>query len=705
MDYRASDIRWAAACLGGVVSLVLAADPYQNPSMRPGYPEHNYEFQDHRAIWDIFAERLSPELLSNDPDWLGRPAMCWDENTPSDSPAIAKVEAMMRSGGGYQGRYNVSNRWPIGGQGDAIMLTWSFVPDGTIVGDDNAVGGAGASEIFSRMDSKFGAANRQVWISKIQQCFDRWSALTGVTYVRIRYNGNEWDDGAAWGNVGSATRGDVRIGMKAIDSTGNILAYNYYPADGGDMVLDRWESWQSSTNNYRYLRNVVMHEHGHGLGLAHVCPRGTDASTWKIMEPILNTSFDGPQQDDIRGVQFYYGDPYEMNNSVDTATNIGALTAGTALTMGDAPAPTPPNSSVLAVEGALKTDYFKFTLDRPRLVDISVNPVGTSYLAGTQIGNCTTDPYPTVDALGALNLAFDVRNDTNTAVYRVVNAAAPGLTEATTGLLLPAGTNVLRVYNPGGGSASQEYKFTLLAQTVSLAPSASDGTIGDKVRVTWPGVITDATGYQIVRNGTNSLTGAVQVGQVGAGVTQFDDTTAAVNTTYYYWVRAQQPGNSGYRYMTTDGDAGFRANQSPVANAGPDQIVYDYERDGVEPVTLNAGASTDPDGTITSYAWSENAAPIAAGPSPTVVLEVGVHTVTLTVTDNASATATDTVVIDVRTPCAADYNSDGGIDGGDVDAFFADWGAGLPAADVNGDGGVDGADVSVFFEAWEAGGC
>ena len=58
-----------------------------------------------------------------------------------------------------------------------------------------------------------------------------------------------------------------------------------------------------------------------------------------------------------------------------------------------------------------------------------------------------------------------------------------------------------------------------------------------------------------------------------------------------------------------------------------------------------------------------------------------------------------------RSPCPADYNGDGGIDGADVEAFFIDWESGEARADVNRDGGVDGADVEAFFAAWEAGGC
>ncbi|MBS0195284.1 MAG: hypothetical protein JSR77_00845 [Planctomycetes bacterium] len=56
-------------------------------------------------------------------------------------------------------------------------------------------------------------------------------------------------------------------------------------------------------------------------------------------------------------------------------------------------------------------------------------------------------------------------------------------------------------------------------------------------------------------------------------------------------------------------------------------------------------------------------------------------------------------------PCPADFNQDGGVDGADVESFFAAWENADPSADVNQDGGIDGADVSTFFQAWEAGGC
>ncbi len=56
-------------------------------------------------------------------------------------------------------------------------------------------------------------------------------------------------------------------------------------------------------------------------------------------------------------------------------------------------------------------------------------------------------------------------------------------------------------------------------------------------------------------------------------------------------------------------------------------------------------------------------------------------------------------------PCAADYNSDGGVDGGDIETFFAGWESAESCADVNLDGGIDGGDIEFFFSVWEAGGC
>lgn len=90
------------------------------------------------------------------------------------------------------------------------------------------------------------------------------------------------------------------------------------------------------------------------------------------------------------------------------------------------------------------------------------------------------------------------------------------------------------------------------------------------------------------------------------------------------------------------------SNQPPVANAGPDQTVSDSNGDGSENVTLDGSASSDADGTIVSYVWSEGGAPIGSGATLTHLFAIGSHVVTLTVTDNGVATATDSVTITVQ---------------------------------------------------------
>ena len=62
----------------------------------------------------------------------------------------------------------------------------------------------------------------------------------------------------------------------------------------------------------------------------------------------------------------------------------------------------------------------------------------------------------------------------------------------------------------------------------------------------------------------------------------------------------------------------------------------------------------------------------------------------------------DFATVDLYT-CLADVNVDGGVDGGDIEAFFLLWSLGSPAVDFNVDGGVDGMDVEAFFGLWEQG--
>lgn len=90
-------------------------------------------------------------------------------------------------------------------------------------------------------------------------------------------------------------------------------------------------------------------------------------------------------------------------------------------------------------------------------------------------------------------------------------------------------------------------------------------------------------------------------------------------------------------------------NYLPVADAGADQTVVDMNGDGFESIVLNGSNSSDSDGSLVSYSWSETGNVIATGEEATVNLAIGAHLITLTVTDNEGAPATDAVAIRVNT--------------------------------------------------------
>ena len=57
----------------------------------------------------------------------------------------------------------------------------------------------------------------------------------------------------------------------------------------------------------------------------------------------------------------------------------------------------------------------------------------------------------------------------------------------------------------------------------------------------------------------------------------------------------------------------------------------------------------------------------------------------------------------LTSPCAADLNGDGEVNGADLAILLGDWGAGKGSpADLNGDGTVNGADLAILLGAWGA---
>lgn len=371
-------------------------------------------------------------------------------------------------GGNPSDRYFLGSRWS-GAQGSPRTLTWSFAKDNMSI--PSGIGEpAGANLLFSRMDTLFASqGGRATWILRYQQCFDRWSQVTGLTYTRVMQapngDGNdEDDDGATYFTSGGSAglRGDVRIAMHNIDGTNGILAYNSFPSQG-DMVMDSSENWGSSTNQHRFFRNTVMHEHGHGIGLQHVCSNNQSF----LMEPLLQTSFDGPRHDDMRGGQRHYGDPQEIDDASATATDLGSIAVNTTNNSAcNIPAPqtgtNPTSTSNCSIDANGEQDYFKFTVAANSAANITVTPVGFSYDNNAQAGDGSCPSGATTNSLQAANLAVELRGTDGTTILASASAQALGLAETISNAALPAaGTYFVRVFESDAPTLVQMYTLSV----------------------------------------------------------------------------------------------------------------------------------------------------------------------------------------------------------------------------------------------------
>ena len=150
-------------------------------------------------------------------------------------------------------------------------------------------------------------------------------------------------------------------------------------------------------------------------------------------------------------------------------------------------------------------------------------------------------------------------------------------------------------------------------------------------------------------------------------------------------------------FTGSSGAAPPPTNTPPTADAGPDQTVADSDDAGGESVALDGSASTDSDGSIVSYSWTENGVEIATDVSATVHLGDGTHTITLTVTDDLGATGSDEVLITVEAPPAP--NAPPIADAGPDQTVADSDDAGGESVTLDGSASAD-SDGSIDFYSW-----
>lgn len=363
-------------------------------------------------------------------------------------------------------------------RGTPRTLTYGVVPDGTpISGRAASTESTGPSNLVAFLNANVGS--QSVWDPLIDDAYQRWAEVSGLTMVRETN-----DDGATMGNAGASgalgVRPDMRIGGRFIDgqSGSNTLAYNYFP-DNSDQVIDTSNTnfYGLSFNNYLPLRNVLMHEAGHGLGFRHFESNNSAG----LMEPFINTSFDGPQHDDILAAQRNYGDALEKNGGNDNtgnATGLGIFTASSqTFSIGtDADDNTTfvgaNETDFISIDGANDTDVFAFSLSSTISYTFSLllDPKGPTYNEGAQGG-----PQTALNTKALVNLELELLDSNGSAILSA-DANGAGLGELIYAVLDP-GDYFARI-TAGAGAADNVQMYRLDISTGRVAGDADlDGDV------------------------------------------------------------------------------------------------------------------------------------------------------------------------------------------------------------------------------------
>jgi serralysin len=329
--------------------------------------------------------------------------------------------------------------------GQPATLTWGFVPDGTTI--LNGLTSLGGSDLIAGLNSDFSGDpletdyTLQPWFGYFEDSFGRWSDLSGLTY---EYEPN--DTGQSLSTISGVknVRADIRIGGAAIDGSSGTLAFNYFP-DNGDMALDTDDMgfFANPVRENVQIRNTIMHEAGHGLGINHV---NSDTDTL-LMQPFISIQIDGPQLDEVRAAHFYYGDVNEKSNgglgnsSAALATPLGTIPDGTTASIGTDADIT--NQSIgaddtdfVSLSNDNDTDFFSFLVTEASTVDLLLKPLGGQFTQASQ--GATPTPF---DASARADLTLNLWDDDGLTLITSANLLPAGGIESILGVALPtAGT-------------------------------------------------------------------------------------------------------------------------------------------------------------------------------------------------------------------------------------------------------------------------
>ncbi len=413
--------------------------------------------------------------------------------------------------------------------GQPATITWSIVPDGTATTTEAGTSTT-PSNLVSFMNTNFGGNSsqtdltKQPWFHIFTDAFGRWNQLGGVNFVYEPH-----DDGVAHPSANGVlgVRGDIRLAGFNIDNPSGTLAFTYVPSGGSDMAIDTSESslFTSGANlNYVYYRDTLMHEIGHTFGLDHVSTNET-ATGKLLMEPFIDDTpnpIDGPQLDEVRAIQFFFGDVNEKSNggvgngTAARATSLGALTSGSTRLVGaSADVPTqaisPTATDFVSISNSKDVDFYSFTVSAASTLSAVLTPRGGVFTQGDADHNVTPTTF---DANSRANLALTILAANGTTVLGSADLGGVGVAETIANLLLPAAGTYYAEITEGTENTVQLYELGLTATLVAATLPGDYNHNG----------VVDAADYEIWRNtqGQSVTAGTGADGNGDGVITQAD---------------------------------------------------------------------------------------------------------------------------------------------------------------------------------------
>jgi len=378
--------------------------------------------------------------------------------------------------------------------------------------------------------------------------------------------------------------------------------------------------------------------------IANTPPMANAGNNITITLPLNSTNLNGEGSNDPDGLIVTYawtkisGGPCTIANASAAATGVSGLAAGTYVF----------RLTVTDNDGSSSTDDVTVTINPEINIppvanagsDISITlPTSSAMLTGSGY-----DPDGTIATYVWTKISGPVGS-----VLNNTNAASTGLNGLTQGVYVYK----LTVTDNSDATATDNVTITVNAATppVNQPPTANAGS---DITITLPISSTILAGSGFDADGTIttyawSWVSGPQTYAINNPNSAATGLTNLIQGTYVFRLTVTDNNGATASDVVTV-KVNQAINQAPTANAGADITITLPTN-----TTTLYGSGADPDGTITSYAWSFVTGPAgytianaSAATTGLYNLNQGVYVLRLTVTDNRGATASDNIMVTVN---------------------------------------------------------